>query len=56
MNKKEKIITCYGHLNTKSISIIVGSNIQYVYHILRQTGLKSLIKNKHRTLKGLYKY
>ena len=40
MNKEEKILACYGHVNTKSISRMVGCELQYVYFVLRNNNLK----------------
>lgn len=42
MNKSEKILACYGYVDCKSTSLMVGCAYTYVYYVLRINGLTPL--------------
>lgn len=39
MNKKQKILACYGNIKTKCIPQVVGCNYYYVIFVLNSCGL-----------------
>lgn len=52
MTNEDKILSCYGHVNYKSIALMCNVSLGHVYVVMRKHGLKS-IKKAHSSCNNI---